>query len=297
MGTGAAAGGSESTDRRAFGDFAAYPNQDGRQMAVSRAHAIAVVDLDHVAVAAPGAGENHGAGCGGSHGRAPWPAEIQSGMERDMTRERIDAGAKSACFLEARAMNRRGQGNMAETGKERVEFKTVGAGSGIGSREGRIGDAVDLTVFHRDERTADALATALERVGIHTHAVQQALQIGNAGRDLLIHALQQRGFRAAHTTDALSLRGQDAKGGIAKNRSRGRWRLLLRLAEECAGKLADRFVEEARAGGASSARLGGDRLRRQLGTAAVIGVAAAADRRSRATGQERSRPRPAPDAG
>src|SRR5665811_916962 len=65
-----------------------------REMAVTGGQAIAVVDLDHVAIAAFAAGDAHFAGGGGVHRFAGFAAQVDTGMDGGPAQERVEAHAE-----------------------------------------------------------------------------------------------------------------------------------------------------------------------------------------------------------
>src|SRR3954466_2037653 len=67
---------------------------DRREMRVARRKAVAVIDLDHVAVAAVASRDRDGAGRGGARGFADVGAKVEPGMHRGAAQERIGAHAE-----------------------------------------------------------------------------------------------------------------------------------------------------------------------------------------------------------
>ena len=110
---------------------------DLRQMAVAGGKPVAVVDLDHVAVAAFAAGDGHLAGGGGVHRLADVAAQVDAGMHGGAAEERIHAHAE---------------------GRTHVDF----AGDRLAHRHGeqRVGVLVDLGA-----REIDAVELAVEGAG------------------------------------------------------------------------------------------------------------------------------------
>src|SRR6185436_8796165 len=68
-------------DSLTAGKCVAGCNVDPREMAVARFQAIAVVDLDHLAVAALPSSLGHHSGCGGLHNLAPLAVDIHSAVK------------------------------------------------------------------------------------------------------------------------------------------------------------------------------------------------------------------------
>ena len=94
MRAGRAAGRAELADHLADADLVADRDVDLRQMAVAGRKPVAVIDLDHLAVAAAPAGDGDGAGGGGVDRLADFAAEIDAGVHRGLVHERIHANAE-----------------------------------------------------------------------------------------------------------------------------------------------------------------------------------------------------------
>src|ERR1051325_7693225 len=95
MWSGRASGRSNAADDLADLDLLADLNLDLRQVAVARRKSVAVVDLDHLAVAAAPAGGFHGAVGGGAHRVAGAAAEVETGVHRRPAEERIGPHAEA----------------------------------------------------------------------------------------------------------------------------------------------------------------------------------------------------------
>src|SRR6185312_273538 len=68
---------------------------DFREVTVSRRETVAVIDLDHLAVAAAPGGDSYGSGRGGVNLVAGVAAEVDAGVHRRGVNERIDAHAEA----------------------------------------------------------------------------------------------------------------------------------------------------------------------------------------------------------
>ena len=102
MGAGRAARGTNPADDATACDALAHFHIDGGEMRVARGQAIAMIDLDHVAIAADDIGFHHLAGSGGPHRGTLMGLEIDARMHRYGPREGIGPGAERACRLEFR---------------------------------------------------------------------------------------------------------------------------------------------------------------------------------------------------
>src|ERR1043165_3163960 len=123
-------------------------------MTISRANAIAVVDLDHVAVAAAWAGIHDRTGRRSRDGRSPRTAKIESRMECNVMRERINARTEVARQFESATMDRRCERDMTKAFEQRIQLPAMRTGPRIRACEDWVGNPVDPHVFHRDQRPA-----------------------------------------------------------------------------------------------------------------------------------------------
>src|SRR5437879_4551811 len=94
MRTGRAAGGADLADGLADRDALADLDVDLRHMTVAGRKSVAMVDFDHVAVAAIPAGSGDGAVGGDAHRIAFVTAQIDAGMDRRSPHERVHAHAE-----------------------------------------------------------------------------------------------------------------------------------------------------------------------------------------------------------
>src|SRR6185312_4779803 len=93
MGPGGAAGRADLADDLADVDDLADLDVDLREVAVPRREAVAVVDFDHIAVAAVAAGAGDAAARGGMHRLAGFTAHVEAGVHRRAMQERVHAHA------------------------------------------------------------------------------------------------------------------------------------------------------------------------------------------------------------
>src|SRR5580693_682346 len=94
MRAGRAPGRADPTDHLADANALADTNVDFRQMAVAGGKSVAVIDLDHLAVAAAPAGRRHGSRSRSVGRLAIAAAEIYSRVHCRHMQERIDAHAE-----------------------------------------------------------------------------------------------------------------------------------------------------------------------------------------------------------
>src|SRR6185312_578448 len=73
---------------------------DLREVAVARGKAVAVVDLDHVAVAALAPGDRHAPGRGRVHRIADVAAHVEAGVHRRAMQERVHAHAEGRTHVD-----------------------------------------------------------------------------------------------------------------------------------------------------------------------------------------------------
>ena len=186
MRAGGAAGRADAADDVADLDVLADAHVDRRQMAVAGRELVAVVDLDHLAVAAVPAGGDDGAGGGGAHRIAGVAAHVHAGVHRRTTEERIGAHAERGAYIDL-AGDRLAHRNMHEDARIAVRLRA------------RDGDAIDELVervgtgarrLHRDERPADRIG----RLGIgriDAEIGEDAAHVARALVEFLFHAGQR----------------------------------------------------------------------------------------------------------
>src|SRR3954465_6236427 len=155
MRAGRAAGRADPSEDLADPHRLADPGFDLRHMPVTGRKTVAVVDLDHLAVAAAPAGSGHRAGRGGVDCLAGFAAEVDAGVHRWPAEERIEPHAES--------------GRQVDFAFDRLSHRdrTERPGQAIDLRAGEI-DAGDLAVEiaaavrrrHGNEGTAGACRTA-----------------------------------------------------------------------------------------------------------------------------------------
>src|SRR5438045_3211082 len=100
MRTGGAAGRADLADHLADLDDVADLDVDRGEMAVAGGEAVAMVDLDHAAIAALPAGCDDLAVGGGTHGIAGGGAEIQARVHRGPSQEGVAAHAEAGGELD-----------------------------------------------------------------------------------------------------------------------------------------------------------------------------------------------------
>src|SRR5262249_23928562 len=98
-------------------DRLADANGDRRQVAVAGRQSVAVIDVDHAAVAAAPARGGHGAVGGGVHRIAGLAMEIEPGVQGRRAQEWSDADAEAGLQIEL-AVDRLAHGNGAESARE-----------------------------------------------------------------------------------------------------------------------------------------------------------------------------------
>src|SRR5262245_5601826 len=93
------------------------------KVAVAGREAVAVVDVDHLAVAALPAGDGHGTVGGGAHRIAGLPGHVEPGVHRGRAQERIDAHAEARGGVDV-ARHRLADRHIAERTRQPVELGT-----------------------------------------------------------------------------------------------------------------------------------------------------------------------------
>src|SRR5262245_14769379 len=124
MRPGRAAGRAELTDGLPDPYFVADAHIDRGKMGISRRKPVAVIDLDHLAVAAAPSGMAHGSGRGGAHRLAFVSAQIDAGVHRCSVEKRIDADAESGAHVDLAGdwlADRHGD----ERARERIDLRPV----------------------------------------------------------------------------------------------------------------------------------------------------------------------------
>ena len=160
MRSGAAARRSQTPDRRAPFNLHAGLNSDAGKVTIACMNPESVVDFHHIAVAAAVSGKCHKARSGGMHRRAPGTREIHAGMKGITAGKGIEPGAETAGALEAGALDRNRERDVAHLEGQIAQLPQNGTGVEIGGVEGRIVNAIDLHVVQRDFGTAHACAFA-----------------------------------------------------------------------------------------------------------------------------------------
>src|SRR5437764_14647739 len=89
------AGRADAAENRACLDILPILHGDAGQVSVARCDPVAVVDLDHLAVAAGPFGRDDMARCRGADQRAVLVAQIDPGMHSRAAEKRIDPDAKT----------------------------------------------------------------------------------------------------------------------------------------------------------------------------------------------------------
>src|SRR5262245_31735312 len=97
---GRAPGGAHLADDLADADGLSFRNVDDRQMAVARRQSVAVIDPDHLAVAAAPSGGDDLAGRGGAHRIADVAAEVEARVHGQRADERVHAHAEAGGGLD-----------------------------------------------------------------------------------------------------------------------------------------------------------------------------------------------------
>jgi hypothetical protein len=94
MRAGRSPGGTHAADDLALRDPGARRNEESGEVTVSRTHSVAVVNLDHTAIAPSASGEDHGPCRRGENRRSGSSRYVYAGMEARSAIERIAPRSK-----------------------------------------------------------------------------------------------------------------------------------------------------------------------------------------------------------
>src|SRR5262249_32004310 len=97
--TGGASGGPDAADDLADADALSFRHVDRGEMAITCRQAVAVIDLNHLAVAAAPSRRHPLAGRGGAHRVAGIGAHVEAGVHGERADERVHAHAEAGAEL------------------------------------------------------------------------------------------------------------------------------------------------------------------------------------------------------